>query len=124
MEFSTLEELLLHPDQDPFGIKSQFESFLTANVTYPIILVKCDTFHHLSSLQKLGQIVSEITGIEHNFTSMFINGYNRTSSIASISNSTLREQFIKRYSQLNDMFNSMPLIHLKQGIESLGTKNR
>ena len=111
LEFSTLEELLEHPDHDPFGIQNQFEEFLTASsVNYPILLVKYDTFRHPSALLKLGSVVSKITGTQYNFTSLSSEDYKRTSSIGSISNSTLREQFIERYSRLNEIFDSQPLL--------------
>ena len=111
-EFYTLGDLLRHPDQDPFGIKSQFENFLTANVRYPILLVRYDIFKNLEALNKLETVVSELDGNQYNFTSLFVEKHQRKSTLESITNATLREQFVERYSELSEYLNSQPLIRL------------
>ena len=111
-EFYTLGDLLSHPDQDPFGIKSQFEQFLTANVRYPILLVRYNIFNNHEALHKLETVVSALAGNQYNFTSLFVENYQRKSTLESISNATLREKFVERYSELNEIFNSQPLIRL------------
>ena len=111
-EFSSLEELLLHPDQDPFGIKSQFDHFLTDKVSYPIVLVRYESLNNLKSLEKLESLVSKLTGNQYNFTSLYDEGYKRESSLDLITDGILREQFVQRYSDLQQIFESQPLIRL------------
>lgn len=111
-EFYNLKELLSHPDEDPFGIKSQFEHFLTANVRYPIVLVRYDAFSNRGALLKLESVVSELSGNGYNLTSLFAKEYKRKSSLETISNFTLREQFLERYSGLREIFEMQPLIRL------------
>jgi hypothetical protein len=57
LKFNTLEELISHPDPDPFGIQSQFEQFLTARVPYPILLVRYDIMQHRAGLEKLDSTI-------------------------------------------------------------------
>jgi hypothetical protein len=111
-EFSTLQQLLAHPDLDPFGIQSQFDEFLTANVRYPILLVRYDVFSSAVALKKLQTLVEKLLGRNYSFTSLLSKGYKRKSTLESISNSTLREQFLDRYSHLQEIFDSQPVIRL------------
>ena len=113
-ELSTLDDLLSHPDQDPLGIKNQFEHFLTANVSYPILLVRDDALHHADNLGKLNALVTELADDETYDISPIAKAYNRPNSysLGSISDTELREQFVERYSALNDLFESQPLIRL------------
>ena len=111
-EFFTLDNLLSHPDQDPFGMTSQLDYFLAANVRYPILLVRYDVLNNLEALHKLEIVMSELAGVQYNFIFLFVENYKRKSSLESISNATLREQFVLRYSGLSEIFNSQPLIRL------------
>ena len=111
-EFFTLDNLLSHPDQDPFGMTSQLDYFLAANVRYPILLVRYDVLNNLEALHKLEIVMSELAGVQYNFIFLFVENYKRKPSLESISNATLREQFVLRYSGLSEIFNSQPLIRL------------
>jgi hypothetical protein len=129
--FSTLEDLLSHPDVDPIGIRSQFEQFLAAeNVAYPIVLVRDDVFRHGDELERLGLMVSRLLAGDsdvddgsrsrrYNFTSLSAaddkdrRGHRaENAALESISNASLRDRLVERYSALNEIFDSRPLIQL------------
>ncbi len=129
--FSTLEDILSHPDVDPIGIRSQFEQFLAAeNVAYPIVLVKDDVFRHVDELERLGSMVSRLLAGDsdgddgamspgYDFTSLLVADDEdrrgrrvENAALESISNVSLRDGLIERYSALNEIFESRPLIQL------------
>ena len=115
--FSTLKELLLHPDDDPMGIRNQFEQFLAAdNLVYPIILIRDDIFDNADAMKKLDSLVSQmVDDDEYDIISVLTDkGYEKptSSSLGSIQNAELQKQFISRYADLNDMFEKQPLIRI------------
>jgi hypothetical protein len=110
---NTIEDLLAHPDHDPFGIQQQFIQFYHANVSYPIIYMKYEALLQLSSLQKLDGILLEMTGNSYNLTSLFDSTYRRVSSLDTISDIALRTRFIDRYRDVQQMFDSQPLLRVK-----------
>ena len=109
--FESLKHLLSHPDQDPVGIRNQFEEFLSANVTYPIVLVRSDTFSNMDALKKFGLVISKLLGDSYDFTSLYRED-DKSSSLDSISDPELRTRFVERYQDLNELFKSQPLIRL------------
>ena len=127
--FSTLEDLLSHPDVDPIGIRSQFDQFLAAeNVAYPIVLVRDDIFRHGDELERLGSMVSRLLSGDsdgdddarsrrYDFTSLLAattcsGRRTENAALESISNASLRDGLVERYSALNEIFDSRPLVQL------------
>ena len=123
--FSSVEELLLHPDNDPTGIQHQFESFATAdNVAYPLILIRDDIFSHAEALKKLESLVSQLlddNGDQEEYDIISVlreRGYDKPKSysLESIEDVESRNQFISRFEAVHDLFESQPLIrHLVPG---------
>ena len=111
-KFNTLEELLAHPDSDPFGIQSQFEQFLTARVLYPILLVRYDIMQHLDGLEKLESIMYNIIGKSYDLVSLYDKKYTTKYPLEVVDNVKLRDEFRERYSELNKVFKAQPLIRL------------
>ena len=105
--------MLSHPDDDPMGIRYQFENFLTADdVMYPIILVKDVALENPEALQKLNGTFSDL-GIEEDIIGMISKkGFNKSTNLDFITDADLRERFIERFASLNNMFESQPLIRL------------
>ena len=111
-KFNTLEELLAHPDLDPFGIQSQFEQFLTARVPYPTLLVRNDVMQHLDGLKKLESIIYNIIGKRYDLVELYDKKYNTKYPLEVVENTKLRDEFRDRYSELDKVFKSQPLIRL------------
>ena len=111
-KFNTLEELLAHPDSDPFGIQSQFEQFLTARVPYPKLLVRNDIMQHLDGLEKLESIIYNIIGKRYDLVSLYDKEYNTKYGLEVVDNDRLRDEFRDRYSELDKVFKAQPLIQL------------
>lgn len=108
--FSSLEQLLSHPDDDPTGIMHQFESFLTAdNLDYPIVLVRDDVLIDPTSMRQLNKIMAKLG---HQGTILQEFYFPKSISLESITNLRLRESFKKRFSALNDVFESQPMIRV------------
>ena len=110
--FTSLEQLLSHPDDDPTGIMHQFESFLTPDyINYPVVLVKDQVLIDPTSMRKLNKIMAELGHQEDmNMLQEFYRP--KSTSLESITNSSLRESFRKRFSALNDVFESQPMIRV------------
>jgi len=111
-KFNTLEELLAHPDPDPFGIRSQFEQFLTARVPYPILLIRNDVMQHLDGLEKLESIIYDIIGKRYDLVSLYNKEYTTKYPLEVVDNVKLRDEFRERYSKLDQFFKAQPLIRL------------
>ena len=111
-KFNTLEALLAHPNSDPFGIQSQFEQFLTARVSYPILLVRNDIMQHLDGLEKLESIIYNIIGKRYDLVSLYDKEYTTKYPLEVVENVMLRDEFRDRYSELDQFFESQPLIRL------------
>ena len=111
-KFNTLEELLAHPDPDPFGIQSQFEQFLTARVPYPIALVRYDIMQQKDGLEKLESIIYSIIGKRYDLVSLYDKEYNTKYGLEVVENIKLRDEFRERYSKLDQFFKAQPLIRL------------
>lgn len=115
--FSTLEGLLSYPDDDPMGIRNQFEHFLLAsNLNYPIILVRDDALARADLTEKLDGLISQLANetdfsISQAVANMGLEKV-KSQSMESIGNPDTREQFVERYSALNKLFESQPLIRL------------
>ena len=115
--FSSIEELLSYPDDDPTGIRHQFENFITAkNLVYPVILIRDDIFHHTEAVKELKKLVSQLLGEEEYDILSILNerGYDqpKSHSLESIMDSELKNQFIRRFEDIHDTFQSQPLIRL------------
>ena len=109
--FSSLEQLLSHPDDDPTGIMHQFESFLTAdNLNYPIVLVRDDALIDPTSMRKLNKIMAKLGHQDDILQGFYFPP--KSISLESITNLRLRESFKKRFSALNDVFESQPMIRV------------
>ena len=110
--FTSLEQLLSHPDDDPTGIMHQFESFLTPDyINYPVVLVKDQVLIDPTSMRKLNKIMAELGHQEDmNMLQEFYRP--KSTSLESITNSSLRESFRKRFSALNDVLESQPMIRV------------
>eukprot|EP00956_Cyclotella_meneghiniana_P044702 scaffold331331_cov96-Cyclotella_meneghiniana.AAC.4 len=110
--FTSLEQLLSHPDDDSTGIMHQFESFLTADyINYPVVLVKDQVLIDPTSMRKLNKIMAELGHQEDmNMLQEFYRP--KSTSLESITNSSLRESFRKRFSALNDVLESQPMIRV------------
>jgi hypothetical protein len=112
--FSSLEQLLSHPDEDPMGIRNQFEKFLTAdNLDYPIMLVRDDALESHDAVQKLNALVTKL-GFEDDITEAIAKeGINKSNmTVESIGDDDVRERFIWRFAALDEIFASQPLIRL------------
>jgi len=112
LKFNTLEELLAHPDPDPFGIQSQFEQFLTARVPYPILLIRNDVMQHLDGLEKLESIIYSIIRKRYDLVSLYNKEYTTKYPLEVVDNVKLRDEFRDRYSELDKVFKAQPLIRL------------
>jgi len=111
-KFNTLEDLLAHPDPDPFGIQSQFEQFLTARVSYPILLVRYEIMQQKDGLEKLESIIYNIIGKRYDLVSLYNKEYTTKYPLEVVDNVKLRDEFRDRYSELNEVFKAQPLIRL------------
>ena len=105
--------MLSHPDNDPMGIRYQFENFFTAeDLDYPILLVKDDALRVPEAVQKLNNILSQL-GFDDDITEIISKkGFNQSKTLESITDTDLRERFRERFASLNKMFELQPLIRL------------
>jgi hypothetical protein len=88
---------------------------LTASdLEYPVVLVRDDALEP-TSIHRLDEVISRL-GISEDVSGMIAEkAFSKTSNLdllESISNKDLREQFLERFSNLNDMFESQPQIRL------------
>jgi hypothetical protein len=99
------------------GIRNQFEHFLLAsNLNYPIILVRDDALARADLTEKLDGLISQLANetdfsISQAVANMGLEKV-KSQSMESIGNPDTREQFVERYSALNKLFESQPLIRL------------
>ena len=113
--FLSLDQLLHHPDDDPTGIRHQFENYLTANnLVYPIILLRDDALEHPQSIKRLNKFVSHF-GYDDDITDLLDKkGFRKLNSpsLDSIEDDDLRERFEKRFLSLNATFESQPIVNI------------
>lgn len=85
-----------------------------SDLEYPVILVRDDALEP-TSIHRLDEVISRL-GISEDVSGMIAEkAFSKTSNLdllESISNKDLREQFLERFSNLNDMFESQPQIRL------------